>query len=93
MSRYQSDNVDDFTRMLRGEFEELDREIRREQMQPFLIRCNQCQSKDVFFHVVGNTLTIYCDHCPANQTIKLVSTVKEEKPTENSFGPLFDDLK
>lgn len=59
-------------------------------MKPFTIRCNQCRSEDVFFHVVRNVLTIHCDHCPANQKIKLASTIKEELPVEDSLGPLFE---
>lgn len=40
-------------------------------MKPFTIKCNQCKSEDVFFYTKGNTLIIYCDHCPMAQEIKL----------------------
>jgi hypothetical protein len=54
------------------EYEKIKNE-RLSKMDPFTVECNQCKSINVFYHVRGNNLTIYCESCPNNQTIKLVS--------------------
>ena len=53
-------------------------------MKPFETICNQCKSEEFFFHVAGNKLTIYCEHCPANFVIRLASNKSLKSEVANA---------